>query len=245
MKRISPIRQALRVPFSLYREFRLPRLPKRESDMRFKETIFAIGDSHVSLFTGRNAIQPIWPKPGFEVLPDFRCFNIGPGLAFNLPKRGTTTLTRERFWAALSYVPMEALTLVSFGEIDCRAHLLRQPGRIEANVERCVENYFESLLEVVAAHFRILVYNAPPSNSIETPDPAYPSVGSCAERNGVTGLFNDTLRKRCQEVRIPFISTTPQFINRMGVTEMKWMMDSVHLSQEALPLTVQAIKGAI
>jgi hypothetical protein len=239
------IRRAGSLPFTLYRSWRLPKLPKRESNPQFKETIFAIGDSHVSLFTGRDVIQPVWPKPGFDILPQFRCFNIGPGLAFNLCCSGTTSLSRERFWAALSFVPQECMILVSFGEIDCRAHLLRHGGSIEAKVEKCADRYFKSLEEVLAAGYRMLVYNAPPSNPSDSLDPAYPSVGSGVERNKVIMSFNDAVRKRCEARHVPFISTTPMFINEQGLTERGWMMDGVHLSQKALPLTLKAISAHV
>ena len=59
------------------------------------EVIYCIGDSHVSFFSGKDAIVPCWPFPSEDMIPFFRTFRLGPVLAYNLVKVGTKTRGRE------------------------------------------------------------------------------------------------------------------------------------------------------
>jgi hypothetical protein len=238
---IRRMRRAALIPWRLWVSRRLPRLRRRISDNRFASVTFCVGDSHVSLFTGRDIVQPIWPLPGFEISPQFRCFNIGPALAYNLGQRANTTLSRERLHAAISFVPQESQILLSFGEIDCRAHLLKQRGSLDANILECVERYFRVVTKFARNGFRLIIYNVPPSSLKSNFDHNFPVVGNCRERNEVTINFNERLQEACNSLKIPFVATTRSFLTPTGLTDESWFMDPVHLSQRAFNITVNAI----
>ena len=242
MKRLARI---LSRPLRILRAQSFPKLAARISDERFAGTIFCIGDSHISLFTGRNVIQPVWPRPGLEILPRFRCLNIGPALAYNICECGTSSLGRERLFAALSFVPSECLILLSFGEIDCRAHLLMKGGVIESSIERCITRYGRVLREIVASGFETMVYNVPPTAPHPFEDAKYPTVGTCVERTELTKQFNERLSRECRDIGIPFIATTAQMAGSNGIVDETWFMDPVHLSQKALTPTLAAIDIAL
>ncbi|MFA5300778.1 MAG: hypothetical protein WC389_21520 [Lutibacter sp.] len=209
--------------------------------------IFCIGDSHVSLFAGVNEVQPVWPKQAKNLLPFFQVFPLGPVLAYNLVSPNTKTKGREKLFKVLQKeVPKGSLVLLSFGEIDCRAHLLKQ-GRlqkrtIELIVSECVDRYFSVILEVRKIGFKPLIWNTIPSSrlsNINSKD--YPTFGSCKERNIVTSMFNKKLENKCIKNKIYFISTYNYFVDKDGLTDMTYYMDTVHLSQKAMQVTLKVI----
>ena len=57
--------------------------------------------------------------------------------------------------------------MLIFGEIDCRAHVLKQAARrsvpVSVVVEELAQNYFSVVEEVVALGYEVIVYNAIPS----------------------------------------------------------------------------------
>lgn len=209
--------------------------------------IFCIGDSHVSLFTGVNEVQRPWPRKAKKLLPFFQVLPLGPVLAYNLKSPNTKTKGREKLFKVLQKeVPKGSLVFLSFGEIDCRAHLLKQSRlqkrTIEAVVTECVDRYFSVILEVKKLGFKPLIWNAIPSTrltNISSKD--FPTFGSCKERNMITSMFNKKLEEKCISKKIHFISTYEYFVDKDGLTNMAYYMDAVHLSQKAMQVILKAI----
>lgn len=142
--------------------------------------IYCLGDSHVSFFAGADVIQPAWPAPAATRLPWFRVLHLGPILAFSLARPNTRERGRERLFAALERtVPPRARVLLCFGEIDCRAHFLKQAARqgrpVEAIVTDCLAAYFHVVQDVQQRGFEVIVYNAI-ATRLRTP-PASPAGG--------------------------------------------------------------------
>ena len=183
------------------------------------EKIYCIGDSHVSFFSGTNQIQPLWPKSGGDVISIFKTFRLGAVLAYNLCEYGTSWKGRELLSILLDrriaeeerIIPAESQILLCFGEIDCRAHLLRQQQSqnrpISTVVEECVDRYLSVIKESKELGYRVIIWNVIPSTRSEKiANKEFPVFGTCAERNQVTRAFNKSLQEKCEAESIAFIS---------------------------------------
>jgi hypothetical protein len=212
--------------------------------------IHCIGDSHVSFFSGQDVIQPGWPERSVDLLDCFVTHHIGPALAYNLNRAGTQIRGRERLFEVLEKaVPAGGRVLLCFGEIDCRAHVLKQAARrgapMQQVVEECLEAYFQAVREVRARGFEVVVYNAVPSRLSRSReagrDDDYAAVGSWRERNAASRCFNDGARRRCRECDARFLENFSALVNDSGKTVPWYFYDSIHLSQRAMPLTMRAL----
>src|SRR5680860_980256 len=88
--------------------------------------IHCIGDSHANFFSGNDRMQPAWPKKAMNRIPFIKSYRLGPVLAFNLCKLGSTTMGRENIFALLfGTIPPGSMVMLCFGEIDCRTQLVR------------------------------------------------------------------------------------------------------------------------
>lgn len=217
--------------------------------MREFRTLYCIGDSHVSFFAGVDAVQPLWPERSVDRLPCFRSFRLGAVLAYNLCDWNTRMRGRENLFAVLhAAVPSGSPILLSFGEIDCRAHLLHQAERqsrpIEEVVGDCVSRYQAVIREVKEKGFPVIVWQAVPSTRANiSNNTEFPAYGTCHQRNEVTSLFNGKLAIWCAEEEIPFVSIFGSLVDDKGLTRMEYYMDEIHLSQRAMPLAIRAIEA--
>ncbi len=216
--------------------------------------VYCIGDSHVCFFSGRDVIHPDWPDESNDRLPWFKTYRLGSVLSYNLPRTGTQTRGRERLFEVLdSKVPPGARVLLSFGEIDCRAHLVKQSRLkglpIETVVELCLDEYFKVVREVSARGFQVIVYNVVPSRlsasgggAVKGVDP-FVTTGTWRERNHATRLFNEGARRRCADCGVRCLENFPHLIDAQGKTIQWYFWDSIHLSQRAMPATLQAFRA--
>ena len=215
------------------------------SEVRTHELIHCIGDSHVSLFSGVDYLQNPLPHPSVDKLPQFRVHRIGPGLAYNLCKEGTTTRSRERMIEILEGLTKGSRVMLSFGEVDCRAHLIQQAEKSGQDwnsiTQSCAHRYIEGAEIVKEMGFQLIIYNVIPSSRHTKPGKAYPTSGSCLERNEITILFNQAVAQICHDKGTPFIQTFFKLVNDSKLTRSIYYFDKIHLSQRALPLTVSAL----
>lgn len=216
--------------------------------------IHCIGDSHCSFFIGADRIQPYWPADSINELPWFKSYHIGPALAHNLTKNGTTSRGREILFEILSSrVPKGAYVLLSFGEIDCRVHLVKQAHKkgvpLETVVEACLDEYFKVVSEVTAMGYRVIVYNVCPARKgtkfrsldYKNAEIELVALGSWKDRNLATSLFNTGAKRRCQECGAKFLMNAQHITDRNGKLIPLYLMDAVHLSQRAMPATLDEL----
>jgi hypothetical protein len=237
-----------------HRNFLSAAAPSDAPEMRGTEVpsdiIYCIGDSHIHFFSGWDHIGPEYPKLYYGRLPYFKSFRLGAVLAYNLCTTGTTTKGREKLLEIVnSKIKPPAKILLSFGEIDCRAHLLKQKEirkkPIEEIVAECVDRYLSVIMEITAMGFEVIVWNVVPSSLTDIQDDRYGTYGSCVERNAVSKLFNDSLGERCREHRIKFISIFSKLIDEQGLSKNEYYMDNIHISQKAMPLALEELKKHI
>ena len=210
--------------------------------------VYVIGDSHVGALSGRNAIQESFPIEIGDGIPGIRTIRLGAVLAYNLVSLDTRNKGRQRLFNVLRLLPPRSRVILLFGEIDCRAHLIKQANEqkkpLPKIVRECVARYARVIKEVKALDFRLGIL-APFASSWDTVDPSieFPCFGTCVQRNAVTRMFTDELEKKCTPLRVPVISILDQLIDASGNTKDAFYMDGFHLSTRALPLLLPPIEA--
>ncbi|MEI7815198.1 MAG: hypothetical protein WCJ13_10465 [Coriobacteriia bacterium] len=225
------------------------RLPASEQS---RHVIHVIGDSHVAMFSGKDAMVDAWPRSTRNRLDGFQAYRLGPVLAFRLADLKTSSLGREKLLATLAYgpVPPRGVVMLCFGEIDCRYHLLRQAesqGRaIDDVVAECVRRYAGVALEIQALGFSTCAWGVIPADNVRPEDANddYPYWGTPSQRNAVARTFNRMLADQLEPLGVAVLSISQSLIGPDGQPKRDLYMDSVHLSQAALPLAVEAISAS-
>lgn len=211
--------------------------------------IHCIGDSHSTFFSGKD--QVVVDDSPSRPMPFFKVHHVGPVLAFNLVREGTTTKGRETIFDILEHeVPANAWVMPVFGEIDCRAHIQMQSEKqgepIERVIESCVANYAQFLDEILAKGYSIIGYNVIPSGPYKCKyhlkrKSLCPTYGSQKQRNRISIQFNDLLRNEYSKRQLPFLENFDLLVDSLERTERKFYMDRMHLSPRAIPMTLERL----
>ena len=214
------------------------------------EKIYCIGDSHVSLFTGLNTIASYWPSKAISILPQFSVFHLGPVLAYNLVEKKSSTGFYDKISEILErHIPPSSWVLLSSGEIDCRAHLIKQALRNNSSFEEvaeiCVDRYFYGIEKLMQMGHKFIIYNAIPSTRKNKPNTEFPSYGNCKERNEITMLFNKFSQNKCTSLKIIFLNTYDLFTHKNGLTNRRFYKNRIHLSQRALLPTMKTLEKSL
>lgn len=202
--------------------------------------LHSIGDSHCSFFLGYNTIINEYPYVAKSLVGKIYCYRIGPALAFNVNKYGTTTQSREKIEKILSYLnPEKDILMFCFGEIDCRAHILKQA---ESNkvpypqiVTQCISNYLEMIRFARGRGFRVILWNAIYSANYKESIKGleYPYYGNVHDRNKVTAEFNNQLRVAASKVGADFLNISSHLIDpETGLTNDSYYYDEIHMNNK-------------
>ncbi|MBU3915657.1 hypothetical protein KKA14_09000 [bacterium] len=214
--------------------------------------IHCVGDSHTNFFSGYDAPQPEWPGEGIRNRYDFfRCYRIGPVLAYNLCDVNTTMRGREKLLLLLEQLQSGSHVMFCFGEIDCRAHIVLQSQKQNKPtleiVKKAVSRYFSVIREVRAMGFHPLIWNVVPSapsdiNAKILLPSQYLFHGTCEERNSVTRQFNTYLKDLAGSENIFFLDVFDYLMNEDGSVKREYYRDEIHLGQQAMPLVLENIR---
>jgi hypothetical protein len=203
--------------------------------------IYVIGDSHASFFSGNEQMQEGWPARSEDKLPWFRSYRLEAVTAWGSPSGFMD--------AALATVPAGATVMLSHGEIDCRIHILRQSKKqdrpIGAIIEDVTARYLRTIENVAGRGYRVLVWGPPPSTPVPPREGDYPIVDCCQTRNHVTRLFNASLEARCRPVGVPVIWLHDELLAPDGSTDWRFVPDSLHLGQAAMPLALRKLRAVV
>lgn len=202
--------------------------------------VYCIGDSHVSVFLGKDKLAPIFPKTEKSLLRNFEVIRLGGVLAYNFGKKGTVTQAREKIEEQiLVNIKEGSCLLISAGEIDCRVHLIKQSimqhHSYEILAKELVKRYFEYLV-TLSEKFRICILLPPPTSYLgeDTLDEEYPRYGSEVERNKVTKCVIQELCDQAKLFNIQVIgvkkSISPEFLTNRTI-----LWDGIHLSTRCIP----------
>ena len=208
--------------------------------------IHCIGDSHSCFFSGEDKIQPTWPEQSFDVLPYFRSYRIGPSTAYNLNNKKENII--EPLIQSLNLSEKDKL-LFCFGEVDCRAHLIKQSQLQNRGIcdiiNECVFRYISSIKYYTKYTSNIWVWGPIASWNENIPYTG-PSYGTNKERNLVTQHFNKTLEEMCKREKFGFITFFYDMLNGNMSTDETYLDDwegcHIHLSQRSMPIVLDKFK---
>lgn len=208
--------------------------------------IHCIGDSHSAVFSGEETMQPCWPYPAANKLPYFKTYRIGPATAYNLH---TKQYIIQPLVETLNLDNDDKL-LFCFGEVDNRAHLIKQSRlqnkNIDEIVEECVYRYLNSIKYYKKYTDNILFWGPIASWSDEKPYTTGPTYGTNVERNLVTEKFNILLKQKSEENGFGFISVFHEMLNSDMTTKSycldDWEGCHIHLHQRFLPVILEEFK---
>jgi len=197
----------------------------------------------VSVFNGMDRISEGCPCP-WDALPYFRTYRIGAYLAHSIGNESHPG--HVKLLEVLKSVPIGSNVLLSFGEIDCRRHVVRQTEiqkkDIESIAQECACSYFRSVLKVKNIGYNPIVWAAVPTFNVdnlnfdEKDEHGY--YGTYVERNKATSVFNATLKKLCTESSLPFVSLERYLMDDKHRTMDALYMDPCHLSSKCIPLII-------
>ena len=211
--------------------------------------IHCIGDSHVSVFTGHDCMPPIWHAKNIsdDKTKYFKTYRLGAATSYQLD--GKIPMI-EYIIKESPIVKEDDSMLFCFGEVDIRAHLIKQAEiqekEIDEIVKECVDKYINTILYFKNDGYNMMVWGPIASWSDNAPYTSGPSFGSNLERNHATKLYNEHLEKLCNENDITFLSIFDKMLLENGITNEKyldpWLDCHIHLIQTAYPLVMDEFK---
>lgn len=208
--------------------------------------IHCIGDSHSAVFSGEEKMQPTWPEQASNLLPYFKSYRIGPATAYQLANKQPLI---EYLINTINLTENDSI-MFCFGEVDIRAHLIKQSQLqdkpVSELVVECVDRYITSLLNYKKFTNNILVWGPIASWSDKKVYTGGPSYGTNKERNEVTEQFNNYLKDKCEENSFKFITIFDKMLNNDYTTKEDllddWEGSHMHLSQRAMPIIIETFK---
>jgi lysophospholipase L1-like esterase len=210
--------------------------------------IHCIGDSHTSFFTGYNTIQPEYPNTIKSAVQCILTYRLGAPLAYTLCEFETKYRSREKLFQILTSLhPRRDFILLCFGEIDCRAHLIKQAVIQNRNVKdvvvECVNRYLKVLIEIQELGFQVGVWNViPTAIGFENETLEYPYYGSFIDRNKAASDFNDKLKEYSKKFNFKYFGVFDKIIDSNWLTKDQYYFDKIHLNTKALPQVLKLIR---
>lgn len=215
--------------------------------------LHCIGDSHVSILRGVLGVGKYYSGVHDELdsFKYIRTYNIYGFLAYNVGNY------KHKSWRIChdvvnKHVNCDDIILFSFGEIDCRNHIIKQSHlknvSIEETVKKCVDRYW-TFIEYFIYKYTVIIYGPVPSsnrpyfNVNKEQDKVYPFYGTSKERNYATKLFNDYLRYLCGKYNVGFVTLFYKLIHPSGdKCKPGFHEDRVHIGQKAMPALQKEFK---
>lgn len=214
--------------------------------------ILAFGDSHVFFWNGQNQVGPL--QSAFRGLD---LVYLGAPTAHNLMRSQFDPRPEETSELILPYLAANAhkygCFIPTFGDVDCRVHIIRQAARngcsIDDAVEQTIDRYFR-FLDSLIEKFGVpcIVWGPPPSSP---PDnfvfnPEFPAVGSIWERNYAVHVFNAKLAAGAASRRnIAHVTLFEHLLKTDLVTKTAAVYDGAHVDRVYLPAASEQIKTAL
>jgi hypothetical protein len=213
-----------------------------------RKVIHCIGDSHTSFFTGDNKIQPEYPTIGYSVISNILTYRIGAPLAYNLCEKNSNSKSNQKLFEIVEKIDSKnSILLLSFGEIDCRAHLLKQAAlqnkELDIILNECIERYIKVIHQLRSMGFIVCVWNAiPTAMGLENVSYEYPYFGNFVERNKITAKFNNKLIENQVKYDFQFYGVFEKIIAPDWSTNEKYYFDKIHLNNIMLPEVLKQIR---
>jgi len=225
------------------------------------EPLNVIGDSNTMFFAGAEhlrfiryarlgLVRPRWINRGFDLLPCFRTFHVGPSTAWKAPEHDSSTRAREKIELLLRrHLPAGARVMLSFGEIDCRIHMARAAlagKQIDKLVAATAEKYITLPRFIRDLGFPTSLWHVPQiiPRDEDDPEAKLPSVGPIELRNEITYASIEAQREVARREGIPCVAIVGTFHPPEERMPQDCFHDGVHLSQAVMPHSLRMLGEA-
>lgn len=210
------------------------------------ETIVVLGDSHTFFFAGNDHLKT--KRLGFcggvintahEKLAQYSVIHLGPSLAYNTNKYGTTIRTLEKvdYLLKTGLLRPRDRVLCCFGEIDIRVHVMKHAeqrgGDYQMVIDQVLSNYLEFLLYLRAKGLQLCCWGPVPQCRVNE---QHFCRGSQVDRNKATRYFIEQLSILGEKNHFGVVSLFEEMVDENLVTNEAYLLDGFHLNQKAMVL---------
>jgi hypothetical protein len=217
----------------------------------FSKKILVIGDSHSCFWYGKNEL-----KQGFYRSSTFSgidIFHLGPVTANGISR---TQPFHEKFIELESFLIQNnqsyGCLIFSFGEIDCRCHIVRLAVKNNQSINelanQTAEKYF-SFVNKLTTKYNIcsLIWGPVPSNNNSFDfNTQYPSAGTSIERNYATHIFSERLNILASFTKsIAHIDIFNYLTDEFYMPRKEYFWDGCHISQKFNKKALQMLRYAL
>lgn len=202
--------------------------------------LLVVGDSHSLFWRGHSTVidAPL-DVPGLDILH----FSAATAYGLGRPNSKYRWLL-SKFLAKRKH----SAFVLSFGEIDCRAHIVKYARAngvsVETEARRVAHRYLDTIRELQGPKPPPIILLAPPASTPSFSWSAMPTVGDETERNRATLAFTEVLEDAADE-NMRVVSILDEMIDATGRTAPGFLFDGVHVSQEAMPLMMHRLDAAL
>jgi hypothetical protein len=196
--------------------------------------IYCIGTSHVTIFSGHNKESQGFPNIHGDLLPEFRTAHLDSFLAYNLgiPKHQVHAVIEK----VLKEISPNSWLLFMFGEVDCRAHILKHLGEwggsIDRATEHAVDKYMSGVLPYRDRGYQIIMWGPHP---IYKANEIWKAAGSWEKIIEVTERYNHYLKVLSDNAGIMYRSIFKWMMDTECYLYGRYYTDPTHISIECLP----------
>ena len=194
--------------------------------------IYIYGDSHVSSFVIDNNINYIVELNKYIKKNNFIVYRFEPYTCYNLINKSEYILSILK-----NNNNKDDIIFFNFGEVDIRCHIgFFENNNIEILIENCIDRYLLFLLYIKQFFNNINVFG-PIASGIENgaQGNGRPCYKTAYERNKITELFTNILKKKCCDNNINFKSIFNNLQKDYNTIE-EFYVDKIHLGFNAQKL---------
>lgn len=223
---------------------------------REKNTIIAMGDSHINFFCGNGLPKYISIGNGINACynnidNEFTALHLGPCLAYNSSVYGTENKFLEKAeWLFDNFFGTNERVIISLGEIDIRAHVFKETEKRNCSFEQIIDDilyrYEEFLKQLKKIGYQIYVWGPIASRKDEYPndDRTLPLFGTEMMRNMATEYFTERLAEFCKKEGIILMSIYNRMVQNYRTDDSFLCEDHSHLSEKKYDVGVEIWKRA-
>lgn len=132
-----------------------------------------------------------------------------------------------------------------FGEIDGRAHIMKDNLNITQRIDNLISNYLKAIREAFnssGAARQIVSSIMPPGRN---PSPGHPVVGSLEERIECAKLMNERLAFGCNLLGFHFLNQSDLFADSTGALDDRYTKDGVHVGREYAEMLAKPLSAIL
>lgn len=192
--------------------------------------IYIYGDSHVSSFVIDNNLDYIIESQKYIKKNNFIAYRFGAYTSYNLINKSEYILGILQ-----NNNKKDDNIFFNFGEVDIRCHIgfFENNNNIEILIENCIDRYISFLLYIKQYFTNINVFG-PIASGIDNgmQGNGRPCYKTAYERNKITELFTNILKKKCSDNNIIFKSIFNNLQKDFNTIE-EYYVDKIHLGFNA------------